>query len=51
MDRKIIFFLQGQVEINDQVEGLMYLASKVNFIDLSRVAIHGWSYGKFVTFS
>ena len=37
--------LQGQVEIEEQVEGLEYIASVTNFIDLSRVAIHGWSYG------
>lgn len=36
---------QGTVEINDQVEGLLWLASQTNFIDMSRVAIHGWSYG------
>ena len=38
--------LQGQVEIADQVEGLHWLAQKVDYIDLNRVAIHGWSYGK-----
>ena len=35
------------MEIADQVEGLMWIASKVDFIDLNRVAIHGWSYGKY----
>lgn len=34
---------QGQVEIEDQVEGLQFVAEKYGFIDLSRVAIHGWS--------
>ena len=34
-------------EVEDQVEGLQYLASKVDFIDLNRVAIHGWSYGNY----
>ena len=33
------------MEIDDQVEGLTWLASQVDFIDTSRVAIHGWSYG------
>ena len=33
------------MEIDDQVEGLMWLASQVDFIDTNRVAIHGWSYG------
>lgn len=40
---------QGQVEIEDQVEGLQYVAEKYGFIDLSRVAIHGWSYGGFLS--
>uniref|UniRef100_A0A673CCA2 dipeptidyl-peptidase IV n=1 Tax=Sphaeramia orbicularis TaxID=375764 RepID=A0A673CCA2_9TELE len=39
----------GQVEIEDQVEGLQYVAEKFNFVDLSRVAIHGWSYGGFLS--
>ena len=34
------------MEIDDQVEGLTWLASQVDFIDLTRVAIHGWSYGQ-----
>lgn len=42
-------FPQGQVEIEDQVEGLQYVAEKYGFIDLSRVAIHGWSYGGFLS--
>ena len=40
---------QGQVEIEDQVEGLHFVAEKYGFIDLSRVAIHGWSYGGFLS--
>ncbi|XP_074661290.1 dipeptidyl peptidase 9-like [Tubulanus polymorphus] len=39
----------GQVEIEDQVEGLQWIASQVNYIDLSRVAIHGWSYGGYLS--
>uniref|UniRef100_A0A8C6X225 dipeptidyl-peptidase IV n=1 Tax=Naja naja TaxID=35670 RepID=A0A8C6X225_NAJNA len=39
----------GQVEIEDQVEGLHYVAEKYGFVDLSRVAIHGWSYGGFLS--
>ncbi|EDV25262.1 uncharacterized protein TRIADDRAFT_24254 [Trichoplax adhaerens] len=38
----------GTIEIEDQVEGLQYLANKLNFIDLSRVAIYGWSYGGYL---
>ena len=36
---------QGMVEVADQVEGLTWLASQYSFIDMDRVAIHGWSYG------
>ncbi|KAK2087093.1 Dipeptidyl peptidase 9, partial [Saguinus oedipus] len=43
------FIPQGQVEIEDQVEGLQFVAEKYGFIDLSRVAIHGWSYGGFLS--
>eukprot|EP00061_Rhincodon_typus_P016450 g44676.t1 len=39
----------GQVEIEDQVEGLHWVAEKYGFIDLNRVAIHGWSYGGFLS--
>lgn len=39
------FEFQGQVEIEEQVEGLEYVAKATDFVDLSRIAIHGWSYG------
>ncbi|KAF6023356.1 DPP8 [Bugula neritina] len=39
----------GTVEIEDQVEGLKYLASSLGFIDMDRVAIHGWSYGGYTS--
>ncbi|KAH8023568.1 hypothetical protein HPB51_014817 [Rhipicephalus microplus] len=35
----------GTVEIADHVEVLQWLAQEKEYIDLSRVAIHGWSYG------
>ena len=49
MEKHSDLCLQGQVEIEDQVEGLQYVAEKFNFVDLSRVAIHGWSYGGFLS--
>ncbi|XP_008332047.1 dipeptidyl peptidase 9-like isoform X2 [Cynoglossus semilaevis] len=39
----------GLVELEDQVEGLRYAADKYKFVDLSRVAVHGWSYGGFIS--
>ncbi|XP_053559141.1 dipeptidyl peptidase 9 isoform X2 [Bombina bombina] len=39
----------GQVEIEDQVQGLHYVSEKFGFVDLNRVAIHGWSYGGFLS--
>lgn len=42
-----LLFIQGMVEIEDQIEGLEYIASKLGYLDLDRVAIHGWSYGKY----
>lgn len=39
----------GTVELSDQVEVLRLLAEKTGYIDLSRVALHGWSYGGYLS--
>ncbi|XP_068086036.1 dipeptidyl peptidase 9 [Anabrus simplex] len=39
----------GTVELTDQVEVLQWLADGLGFIDMSRVAIHGWSYGGYLS--
>lgn len=40
----------GVVEIKDQMKGIDYLKS-LNFVDTSRFAVHGWSFGGFMTTS
>lgn len=40
----------GVNEINDQMKGVEYLKS-LPFVDLNRLAIHGWSFGGFMTTS
>lgn len=39
----------GQVEIDDQVQGLIYAADTFKCIDLTRVGIFGWSYGGYMS--
>ncbi|MBM78697.1 MAG: peptidase S9 [Crocinitomicaceae bacterium] len=40
----------GTLEIEDQLIGVNYLKS-LNYVDSSRLAVHGWSYGGFMTTS
>jgi dipeptidyl-peptidase-4 len=40
----------GNVEMEDQLEGIEYLKSK-SWVDASRLGIHGWSFGGFMTTS
>ncbi|KAG5343681.1 DPP9 peptidase, partial [Acromyrmex charruanus] len=39
----------GTVELNDQVEVLRWLAEATGYIDLNRIALHGWSYGGYLS--
>ena len=43
-----IFRNLGEVEMRDQIKGVQHLKS-LDFIDSDRLAIHGWSYGGFMT--
>ena len=36
----------GKVEVDDQVMALKAAACTVDYIDLNRVAVTGWSYGE-----
>ncbi|RWS29761.1 dipeptidyl peptidase 9-like protein [Leptotrombidium deliense] len=39
----------GQVEVTDQIEVLQWLAENTGYIDMTRVAIIGWSYGGYLS--
>ena len=45
---QVIFGELGRVEMLDQIVGYNYLIDQ-QFIDKSRIAVHGWSYGGFMT--
>lgn len=40
----------GQVEMQDQITGIEHL-KKQPYVDANRIAVHGWSYGGFMTIS
>ena len=40
----------GQVEMQDQLEGVKYLKS-LPYVDADRLGVHGWSYGGYMTIS
>ena len=42
----ILQYRMGSVEVEDQVNGIKAASSIVSYIDLTRVGIIGWSYGK-----
>ncbi len=40
----------GVLEVEDQMQGVEYLKS-LKYVDQSRIGVHGWSYGGFMTIS
>lgn len=40
----------GQVEMKDQMKGVEYLQS-LSYVDTTRMGVHGWSFGGFMTIS
>ena len=44
------FHQLGQIEMQDQMKGVEYLRT-LSYIDMSRLGVHGWSFGGFMTIS
>ena len=44
------FHQLGQIEMQDQMKGVDYLRT-LPYIDISRLGVHGWSYGGYMTIS
>ncbi len=47
---QIIHRQLGKVEVADQMKGVDYLKS-LSYVDTTRIGVHGWSYGGFMTVS
>jgi dipeptidyl-peptidase-4 len=47
---QVTFRQLGQVEMQDQMRGVDYLRT-LPYIDMSRLGVHGWSYGGYMTIS
>ena len=47
---QVTFRQLGQVEMQDQMEGVAYLKS-LPYVDAERLGVHGWSFGGFMTIS
>ena len=45
---QIIFKNLGKIEMRDQIKGYNYLKT-LSYVDTNRIALHGWSYGGFMT--
>ncbi len=43
-----IYHETGAIELSDQLDGIRYLGS-LGYADMTRVGIHGWSYGGYMT--
>ena len=47
---QVTFHQLGQIEMQDQMKGVEYLRT-LPYIDMSRLGVHGWSYGGYMTIS
>ena len=45
---QVIYGELGKIEMKDQIVGYNYLTDQ-DFVDTNRIAVHGWSYGGFMT--